>query len=198
MSEDDNNKPGEAYKNIILFPENKMVRQPKETDPKATKKMRDYQAAKFVEAATDEIGLDLVRRFVQMGLDTKQDVFTKDLALSMDAIRGLLYRQFNMKHPIQKVVDDAVKLRMNKTGVVTARIKYANMTDETSATTKPLNKPVSDDLNDRNNGFFQFTEDFEFRPDFDNNEQTENEEDKTSYVFLPDDGNDGPPSDTEK
>ena len=193
MSEDDNNKPGEAYKNIILFPENKMVRQPKETDPKATKKMRDYQAAKFVEAATDEIGLDLVRRFVQMGLDTKQDVFTKDLALSMDAIRGLLYRQFNMKHPIQKVVDDAVKLRMNKTGVVTARIEYANMTDETSATTKPLNKPVSDDLNDRNNGFFQFTEDFEFRPDF------ETPEGDVSFDFNPDkDGDDGPPSDTEK
>ena len=43
--------------------------------------MRAYQAAKFVETATDEIGLDLVRRFVGMGLDTKQDVFTKDLAL---------------------------------------------------------------------------------------------------------------------
>ena len=125
-----------------MFPENKINRPPQPSDPKAAKKMRDYQAAKFVETATDEIGLDLVRKFVSMGLDTKQDVFTKDLALSMDAIRGLLYRQYDIVHPIQKVVDDAVKLRMNKTGVVTARIEYGNMTDETNATTKPLNKPV--------------------------------------------------------
>ena len=57
------------------------------------------------------------------------------------------------------------------------------MTDESEATTKPLNKEVSDELNERNNGMFMFTEDFEFRPDF-------NPDD--------DDGYDGPPSDTDK
>jgi len=103
-----------------------------------------------------------------MGLDTKQDVFTKDLALSMDAIRGLLYRQFSMGHPIQKVVDASVKLRMNPAGVVTARIEYSNISDETSKTTKPINKDISDDLNNRNHGYFQFTEDFDFKdgPEF--------------------------------
>ena len=67
MSDNDNKKPGEAYKNIILFPANKINRPPQPSDPKAAKKMRDYQAAKFVETATDEIGLDLVRKFVSMG-----------------------------------------------------------------------------------------------------------------------------------
>ena len=98
--DDKDNKPKNAFKNVVLFPENKIKRPPKPTDPTAAKKMRAYQAAKFVETATDEIGLDLVRKFVAMGLDTKQDVFTKDLALSMDAIRGLLYRQFSMSSSI--------------------------------------------------------------------------------------------------
>ena len=154
------------YENVILFPENKIAKPQVEVDPKAQAKMRDYQAAKFVETATDEIGLDLIRRFVQMGLDTKQDVFTKDLAMSMDAVRGLLYRQFNIAHPIQKVVDHAVKLKMNKKGVVTARIEYANMSDEIDMTTRPLNKDVSDELNDRNNGMFTFTENFDFNPEY--------------------------------
>ena len=169
--DDKKDKPKNEFKNVVLFPENKIKRPPKPTDPTAAKKMRAYQAAKFVETATDEIGLDLVRRFVGMGLDTKQDVFTKDLALSMDSIRGLLYRQFNMVHPIQKVVDASVKLRMNPAGVVTARIEYSNISDETSKTTKPINKDISDDLNNRNHGFFQFTEDFDFKdgPEFDNN-----------------------------
>ena len=56
--------------------------------------MRDYQTAKFVETSTDKLGLDLIREFVGMQLDTNEDNFTKDLALVMDAIRGLLYRQF--------------------------------------------------------------------------------------------------------
>lgn len=175
---DDKNKPKSAYKNVVVFPENRIKRPPKPVHPEASKKMRAYQAAKFVETATDEIGLDLVRRFVAMGLDTKQDTFTKDLALSMDAIRGLLYRQYNMGHPIQKLVDASVKLRMNKVGVVTARIEYSVMSDETSAQTKPITKNISDDLNNRNEGFFQFTDDFEFdgmnipeRPDTDPNDE---------------------------
>jgi hypothetical protein len=168
MSDDkDKDKPSKAFKNVVLFPENRIKRPVRPVSPAATKKMRDYQAAKFVETATDEIGLDLVRRFVLMGLDTKQDVFTKDLAMAMDAIRGLLYRQFKMVHPIQKVTDGAVKLRMNKAGVVTARIEYGNISDETSARTKPITKNISDDLNNRNSGYFQFTEDFEFKPEFD-------------------------------
>ena len=84
--DDKKDKPKNAFKNVVLFPENKIKRPPKPTDPTAAKKMRAYQAAKFVETATDEIGLDLVRRFVGMGLDTKQDVFTKDLALSLSLI----------------------------------------------------------------------------------------------------------------
>jgi hypothetical protein len=86
-----------------------------------------------------------------------------------------------MNYPMQKVIDTGVKLNMNKQGVVTARIEYANLTDESTATTKPMNKNVSDELNHRNNGMFMFTEDFEFNP------------------FPGEDPNDdGPPSDTEK
>ena len=42
---------------------------------------------------------------------------------------------------------------------------------EKSTSTKPINKDISDDLNNRNHGFFQFTEDFDFKdgPEFDNN-----------------------------
>ena len=174
-------KAKDKFENVILFPENKIKKKPTPVDPKAQKKMRDYQTAKFVETSTDKLGLDLIREFVGMQLDTKQDNFTKDLALVMDAIRGLLYRQFGVAHPIHKVIDQSVKLKMNKAGVVTARIEYGNMSDDSTATTKPINKNVSDELNDRNNGMFVFTEDFEFNP------------------FPGEDPNDDtPPSDTDK
>ena len=80
-------KDKDKFENVILFPENKIKKKPTPVDPKAQKKMRDYQTAKFVETSTDKLGLDLIREFVGMQLDTKQDNFTKDLALVMDSIR---------------------------------------------------------------------------------------------------------------
>ena len=84
------------FDNVVLFPENKIKKQPTMVDPKAQKKMRDYQTTKFVETACDKIGLNMIKDFAQMELDMKQDNFTKDLAFVIDSIRGLLYRQFNL------------------------------------------------------------------------------------------------------
>ena len=56
------------FDNVILFPENKIKKQPTAVDPKAQKKMRDYQTTKFVETACDKIGLDMIKEFAQMQL----------------------------------------------------------------------------------------------------------------------------------
>jgi len=37
--DDKDNKPKNAFKNVVLFPENKIKRPPKPTDPTAAKKM---------------------------------------------------------------------------------------------------------------------------------------------------------------
>ena len=40
----------------------------------------------------------LLDRFVNMGIRTDKLTFTADLALVIDAIRGLVYRDFNKPH----------------------------------------------------------------------------------------------------
>ena len=50
--------------------------------------------------------------------------FTKDLAMLVDVMRGLIYRDFNMKHPSQVLSEKMVELRTTKDGTQSVRINY--------------------------------------------------------------------------
>ena len=46
----------------------------------------------------------------------RERIFTKDLDMLVDVMRGLIYRDFNMKHPSQVLSEKMVELRTNKDG----------------------------------------------------------------------------------
>ena len=88
--------------NIILFPTNRIkdktkVKHP--VDPKEHTRLVEEQTREFVEGNVDDIAYKLLDKFVTMGIRTNQLTFTADLALVIDTIRGLVYRDFNKKHP---------------------------------------------------------------------------------------------------
>ena len=92
--------------NIILFPTNRIkdrknVEHP--VDPKQHQKLVEQQTKEFVEGNVDDIAYQLLDKFVNMGIRTNKMTFTADLALVIDAIRGLVYRDFNKKHPAQQL-----------------------------------------------------------------------------------------------
>jgi len=94
--------------NIILFPTNRIkntknVKHP--VDEKEHKKLVEQQTKEFVEGNVDDIAYTLLDKFVNMGIRTNQMTFTADLALVIDSIRGLVYRDFNKAHPAQKLAD---------------------------------------------------------------------------------------------
>ena len=45
------------------------------------------------------MSMNLLRQFYDMSVKTDKYTFTKDLALLVDMMRGLLYRDFGIKHP---------------------------------------------------------------------------------------------------
>ena len=99
--------------NIILFPTNRIKN--KETvkhpvDPKEHQKLVEEQTKEFVEGNVDDIAYQLLDKFVNMGIRTNKLTFTADLALVIDAIRGLVYRDFNKLHPAQQLADKMVSL----------------------------------------------------------------------------------------
>jgi hypothetical protein len=139
--------------NIILFPSNKIVEKPGITTPPANdeyvKRIQQKQTKEFVETAVDDISMNLLRQLYDLAIKTEKQSFTKDLAMVVDMIRGLVYRDFDMVHPAQKLSDKLVQVNKNQGNALSARIDYSSIIDKPTKT-KPLSKDVKEDLKDLN------------------------------------------------
>ena len=144
--------------NIIQFPTNRIVEPTKvgKLDPKVNKKIKDQQTRQFVETAVDDISMIMLRQLYDLSIKTDKHTFTTDLALVVDMIRGLVYRDFDMTHPAQKLTEKLVNLKINKDGTQSAKIDYSSIIDVPSKTPKPLSSDVKNELKDLNDqaGFF--------------------------------------------
>ena len=112
--------------NIILFPLNKIKNRQKvehPVDPNEHQKLVEEQTKEFVEGNVDDIAYQLLDKFVKMGIVTNKLTFTADLAVVIDTIRGLIYRDFNKSHPAQQFADKMVTINM-KGKAKTAKLDY--------------------------------------------------------------------------
>ena len=152
---------------IILFPTNRIVN--KETakqDPKASEKVRQEQTKDFVEGSVDQIAMTMLRHFVEMAMKTENPSFTKDLALVVDMMRGLIYRDFDVKHPSQRLADKIVEVKMTRFGPQ-AIIDYNKiLPDENHKPHKPFSKDIKDEIKRTNDGWTDFEPDFETPDDW--------------------------------
>lgn len=151
MSEDDK---------IIHFPTDRIVNKEKvlsQKDNKISQKIMQDQTKKFVETAVDDISMNLLKMFVDLAMKTQQPTFTKDLALLVDVMRGMIYRDFGLNHPAQKLTDKMVDLKTNRNGQLSAKIDYSSVLDVPMRTPKPISPEVKKELKDLNDtaGFFE-------------------------------------------
>ena len=153
---------------IIIFPENrikKKITQPQ--DSPFTKRLKEQQTREFIEGSVDEIGFDLLRKFSDMGLRTNKETFTKDLALVIDCIRGLIYRDFDMAHAAQLMANKMVAIKFNRGGKASAaRIDYSDFMKK-SKRPNVFNKEFKEELNDLQDGSDMFESDMDLNGDDD-------------------------------
>ena len=150
--------------NIILFPTNRIkdrknVEHP--VDPKQHQKLVEQQTKEFVEGNVDDIAYQLLDKFVNMGIRTNQMTFTADLALVIDAIRGLVYRDFNKPHPAQQLADKMVSINM-RGKQKSAKLNYNEVLNINHRPHKPFSRDVEDEIRDLSD-----MADIQFTPDFD-------------------------------
>jgi hypothetical protein len=108
--------------NVISFPSDRIVeKRDVLQDPKVVEKMRVQNTKNFVETAVDDISMNLLRNFVDLAMKTNQPAFTKDLALLVDVMRGMIYRDFGLDHPAQKLSDKMVDLKTNRNGTLISK-----------------------------------------------------------------------------
>ena len=102
-----------------------------------------------------------------MGLRTNKETFTKDLALVIDCIRGLIYRDFNMAHAAQLMANKMVSIKFNRGGKASAaRIDYSDFMKKPK---RPdvFNKEFKEELNDLQDGSDMFESDIDLNGDDD-------------------------------
>ena len=132
-------------------------------DPKQHKKIVDEQTKEFVEGNVDEIAYTLLDKMVQMGIRTQALSFSSDLALTIDTIRGMIYRDFGKRHPAQDLADKMVTVRTDPTGQKkSARLNYSDVLGIKHKEHKPLSKDIEDEVRDLSD-----MAGIHFEPDFD-------------------------------
>ena len=153
---------------LIIFPENRIKK--KITKPQESpfaKRLKEQQTREFIEHSVDEIGFDLLRKFVDMGLRTTRENFTKDLALTIDCIRGLIYRDFDMAHAAQLLANKMVSIRFNRGGRASAaRIDYSDFMRKPKRP-NVFNPELKEELNDLQDGSDMFVSDMDLNGDDD-------------------------------
>ncbi len=151
--------------NIIFFPSDKIVRKAPANDKQKSKFADDLkrkQTKDFVESLTDDIGFDLLKKFVDAGIKTNATTFTKDLAIVIDTIRGLVYRDFEMAHPAQLLGEKMVDLKINKDGNFrTAKITYDMFLTKPQPPKNVLSKDIKKELDYLREGGDLFEPDFD-------------------------------------
>ena len=155
---------------IIPFPKNRIVNQrSRELDEqrrkmgdKVAKEIEKQQTKQFVETSVDDMSMNLLRQFYDMSVKTDKHTFTKDLALLVDMMRGLMYRDFGVKHPAQSLSDKMVTLKVNRDGTQSAKIDYTGVTDTKVKNGKPLSKDFKQELKDLNETGIKFDPETDF------------------------------------
>ena len=112
---------------VIQFPTSRMVR-PQPPVPKLTERQeKDIQVAKFIEDLTEQLSMNILAVCQENVVHMKNDTFLRDLAVVIEGIKSLLYRDFGKIHPMQKLTDTLTSIITLKTGQRITDINYSKL-----------------------------------------------------------------------
>ena len=143
----------EKKSNVIKFPTDRVVyNKPVKPEP-SEEEARQIKEDIFVEQVTESLILDIIHVLQENVVDTKTDVFLRDLAIVIEATKSLLKRDFGRDYPMQTISDSIAKIHMLKDGRKVTDINYGNIIIRKTKESKKQQKERQQEL------------DIEFEPD---------------------------------
>ncbi len=137
---------------LIKFPAHKIKPNSKpERPPLSEEEARLIKEEKFVEQITESLILDIIHVLQENAVETKTDIFLRDLAIIIESIKSLLKRDFGIEHPMHKITDAIVRIHNLNDGRKVTDINYNNVRRTKKA--KKVEKSIEEEL------------DIEFDPD---------------------------------
>jgi len=113
---------------LIKFPTHRVVYNNEPIRPELSEEeARQIKEDKFVEQITESLILDIIHVLQENVVDTKTDIFLRDLAIVIESIKSLLKRDFGRKHPMQTISDSIAKIHTLKDGRKVTDLNYSKL-----------------------------------------------------------------------
>jgi|TARA_B100000035_G_scaffold312571_1_gene324341 hypothetical protein len=81
----------------------------------------------FVESCVDDLSITLIKNFVDIGVKIEKPQFFGDLAMVSEMIRVLLYRDFDVEHIGQALIDKMIKIKFDEQGQPIPVLNYSKV-----------------------------------------------------------------------
>ena len=113
---------------LIKFPAHRVVHKQEPKRPELSEdEARQIKEEKFVEQITESLILDIIHVLQENVVDTKTDIFLRDLAIVIESIKSLLKRDFGRNHPMQTIADSIAKIHTLKDGRKVTDLNYSKL-----------------------------------------------------------------------
>ena len=122
---------------LIKFPAHRVVHNNPKSPDLTEEEARQIKEDKFVEQITESLILDIIHVLQENVVDTKTDIFLRDLSIVIESIKSLLKRDFGQKHPMHTITDAIAKIHHLPDGRKLTDINYSRV-----AAKKPLKENV--------------------------------------------------------
>ena len=81
----------------------------------------------FVESCVDDLSITLIKNFVDIGVKIEKPQFFGDLAMVSEMIRVLLYRDFDVEHIGQALIDKMITIKFDEQGQPIPVLNYSKV-----------------------------------------------------------------------
>ena len=99
---------------VLSFPDGKQIPVSK---TKSKESINNFKAKKFADSLADDVVIQLISSLQQDGLKigtaNGQKTFL-DVGIFLEALRSMIYREFDMKHPFQNITDKMMYVEKHK------------------------------------------------------------------------------------
>ena len=93
-------------------------------DPKVKEALDELRIREFVEKLTQDLSMDIIAVLQENVVDMKSEPFLKDLAMLVESIKSLLYRDFGKRHKHQDITDTICTILQSQNGQKLTNINY--------------------------------------------------------------------------
>ena len=121
---------------LLHFPVNRIKRAVPEVTISDEQKQH-FKEEQFIEQLTEQLSLDVLEVLKENVVDINNDVFLRDLAITIESIKSLLKRDFNKPHPMQKITDTLVNILTTPDNKKLTEINYSKIVRTVKAVVNP-------------------------------------------------------------